>query len=59
MVSGEKVTGIAMYAVFKLGAIFVPINPRATSHELRHLASYLIRVAGVRPSRTPLGWPST
>lgn len=28
---------IAMYAVFKVGGIFVPVNPRATSHELRHL----------------------
>ena len=28
---------IAMYAVYKLGAIFVPVNPRASSHELRHL----------------------
>lgn len=28
---------IAMYAVFKIGGIFVPINPRATAHELRHL----------------------
>lgn len=30
---------IAMYAVLKIGAIFVPFNPRATSHELRHLMS--------------------
>lgn len=28
---------LAMYAVFKLGGIFVPVNPRATSRELRHL----------------------
>lgn len=28
---------IAMYAAYKLGAIFVPVNPRASTHELRHL----------------------
>ncbi|NLE82206.1 MAG: long-chain fatty acid--CoA ligase [Rhodococcus sp.] len=28
---------LAMYAVFRLGAIFVPLNPRAAAHELRHL----------------------
>lgn len=30
---------VAMYAVLKIGAIFVPFNPRATAHELRHLMS--------------------
>ena len=43
---------IAMYAVFRLGGIFVPVNPRATSHELRHLladsgASVLLLGAGM------------
>ncbi|WP_104092481.1 class I adenylate-forming enzyme family protein [Arthrobacter sp. GMC3] len=28
---------VAMYAALKLGAIFVPLNPRSTAHELRHL----------------------
>lgn len=28
---------IAMYAAFKVGAVFVPVNPRATARELRHL----------------------
>lgn len=30
---------IAMYAVYRIGGIFVPINPRATAHELRYLMS--------------------
>ena len=28
---------LAMYAAYKLGAIFVPVNPRATSRELRYM----------------------
>ncbi|MFD9669529.1 class I adenylate-forming enzyme family protein [Rhodococcus sp. NPDC059968] len=28
---------LAMYAAYKLGAIFVPLNPRATSRELRYM----------------------
>jgi len=28
---------IALYAALKLGAIVVPLNPRSTAHELRHL----------------------
>ncbi len=50
---------IAMYAVFRLGGIFVPVNPRATSHELRHLladsgASFLLLGAGM--TSTPVPW---
>lgn len=46
---------IAMYAVFRLGAIVVPVNPRATSPELRHLltdsgASVLLLGAGMTPA---------
>ncbi|HWJ67862.1 MAG TPA: AMP-binding protein [Nocardioides sp.] len=28
---------IAMYAVFKIGGVFVPVNPRSTARELRHV----------------------
>ena len=46
---------IAMYAVYRLGAIVVPVNPRATSPELRHLltdsgASVLLLGAGMAPA---------
>ncbi|PRZ43948.1 fatty-acyl-CoA synthase/feruloyl-CoA synthase [Antricoccus suffuscus] len=52
MSGNSDVFVIAMYATFRLGAIFVPLNPRATSHELRHLltdsgASVLLLGAGM------------
>ncbi|MEO6956647.1 MAG: AMP-binding protein [Antricoccus sp.] len=56
---------LAMYAVLKIGGIFVPINPRATAYELRHLladsgATVLLLGDGMLPvvqgldSREPL-----
>ncbi|WP_257954691.1 AMP-binding protein [Nocardioides sp. B-3] len=54
MSGNSDVFVIAMYATFRLGAVFVPLNPRATSHELRHLltdsgASVLLLGAGMMP----------
>lgn len=50
---------IAMYAAFRTGAIFVPLNPRAASRELRYLltdsgATVLLVGAGVTASVTGL-----
>ncbi|WP_068397554.1 class I adenylate-forming enzyme family protein [Kribbia dieselivorans] len=46
---------LAMYATFRLGALFVPLNPRATSRELRHLladsgATVLLLGPGMQPA---------
>lgn len=51
---------LAMYAVFRLGGIFVPINPRATAHEVRHLlvdsgSGVLLIGPEVRDAVTALG----
>lgn len=50
---------LAMYAAYKVGAIFVPLNPRATSRELRYLledsgASMLLFASDIEATVTGL-----
>lgn len=51
---------IAMYAAYKIGAIFVPVNPRGTSRELRYIlddsgAKVLLFGSSVTDAVTGLG----